>query len=145
MIARLQRMSAHLSAEAAPAAPLYPTFEPNVVAADQIARHRQAQAVTPLTADQTIEQLAWRDQRIQQLEQALAQGLPAYRVSVATMRESCGESYLVCLDHPSRPLDASPFEPGRITPVRRPVREEAEFEAAEWSLFLNPLTPLTQL
>lgn len=58
-----------------------------------------------------------------------------YRVSVEPMETSSGTSYLVCIDHPSRPLDAKPWDKGRMTPSWHPLQEDAETQAQEWREF----------
>lgn len=58
-----------------------------------------------------------------------------FQVSVQTMRESKGESFMVCIDHPDRPLDAKPWDGGRMTPYSTPTRENAEMEAETWRRF----------
>lgn len=60
-----------------------------------------------------------------------------YRVSVAKMIESHKTSYLVCLDKPDRPLDAKPWDEGRITPYRSEIKSRVVHEAKVWAKFLN--------
>lgn len=67
---------------------------------------------------------------------------PTFRVSVQTMVESHQTSYLVCLDRGDRPLDAKPWDPGRITPYQTLVKSQADFEAGEWSEFLLGTQPV---
>src|ERR1035437_564646 len=49
-----------------------------------------------------------------------------YRVSVQKMVESGNRvKWVVCLDRPERPLDAKPWDKGRITPFQSAILEHA--------------------
>ena len=60
-----------------------------------------------------------------------------FRVSVQVMKESHQTTYWVCLDKADRPLDAMPWDGGRITPFKHTNKEYAEQEAKDWAEFLG--------
>ena len=62
---------------------------------------------------------------------------PGFRVHIQKMVESCGTTYVICLDRPERPLDAKPWDEGRISPDRFENLEHANSEATEWADFLG--------
>lgn len=133
----------------APQAPVspYPVHEVAALG-ERYTQHLQDIAEQGLnTPEQVAVQLAWRDAEIEKLraDVALLQQANGFRVSVQTMVESCGTSYYVCIDRPDRSENAMPWDPGRITPTYRPKLEEAEFEAEEWRVFLDPTFPIAQL
>lgn len=67
---------------------------------------------------------------------------PPFRVSVQPMQASNGLTWVVCLDRGDRPLDAKPWDDGRLTPVNRNDLDEANHAASEWAEFLGvPFTP----
>jgi hypothetical protein len=51
------------------------------------------------------------------------------------MKTSAGTDYLVCIDHPTRPDDAAPWDSGRITPSQHADPEHASIEAEAWREF----------
>lgn len=65
-----------------------------------------------------------------------------FRVSVKPMKESHRGTYRVThwvtIDRPDRPLDAQPWDVGRITPFMSESEENAKFEAEGWEEFFNP-------
>jgi hypothetical protein len=71
------------------------------------------------------------------LNDVLFDGLSTFRVHVSEMVESCGKTYWVCLDRGDRPLDAKPWDDGRITPFKHKNKEYAEAEATTWAKFLG--------
>jgi len=99
------------------------------------------------TLESIASQLAWRDAEITRLQNALAsrQGPEAFRVGVQTYEESCGTSYLVTMTRPDRAPDAKPWDPGAWTLSQHDVEENAQQEAEELRLFLNPQVPLSDL
>lgn len=60
-----------------------------------------------------------------------------FRVAVHAMKESHRTTYHVCLDRGDRPLDAKPWDKGRICPYMSEHRDRADFTAAEWAAFLG--------
>jgi hypothetical protein len=62
---------------------------------------------------------------------------PAFRVSVATLSASNGTSFVVCIDRGDRPLNAKPWDDGRITPYESKFVHRAVSEAKEWADFLR--------
>lgn len=60
-----------------------------------------------------------------------------FRVSVQKMVESHRETWWVCLDRGDRPLDAKPWDKGRITPYMSTNKEHADFTAKEFADFLG--------
>lgn len=60
-----------------------------------------------------------------------------FRVSVNKMVESHRDTYWVCLDKGDRPLDAMPWDDGRMTPFTTEIKEHAEIEAESWAEFLG--------
>jgi hypothetical protein len=61
-----------------------------------------------------------------------------FRVSVQKMVESGDRvTWWVCLDRGDRPLDAKPWDKGRITPYMTPTKEHADFTAKEFADFLG--------
>ena len=53
------------------------------------------------------------------------------------MVESHRETYHVCLDRGDRPIDAMPWDKGRITPYYSEHKDRAIFTAEEWAEFLG--------
>lgn len=60
-----------------------------------------------------------------------------FRVSVLKMVESHRETYWVCLDRGDRPLDAKPWDDGRITPYTSMYVDRANDTAEEYAEFLG--------
>jgi hypothetical protein len=60
-----------------------------------------------------------------------------FRVSVQKMVESHRETYWVCLDRGDRPLDAKPWDKGRITPFMFEEKYKADYEAESFAKFLG--------
>jgi hypothetical protein len=60
-----------------------------------------------------------------------------FRVSVQTMKESHRETYYVCIDRPCRPIEANPWDDGRMMPYMTEVKERAEHYAQEWADFFD--------
>lgn len=74
------------------------------------------------------------------LEQLL--GALRFRVSMGEVRASNGTSWVVCLDRPDRPVDAKPWDPGRITPFESSNKEHVENEVQEWTEFFDVGEPV---
>jgi hypothetical protein len=61
-----------------------------------------------------------------------------FRVSVQKMVESGNRiTWWVCLDRGDRPIDAMPWDKGRITPYMSAIKERADFTAEEFAEFLG--------
>lgn len=62
---------------------------------------------------------------------------PTFRVSVNRMVESHRTTYWVCLDRPDRPIDAKPWDAGRMTPYCTEFLDRANLEGQEWAKFFG--------
>jgi hypothetical protein len=65
------------------------------------------------------------------------QAIKKYKVTVLPMSASNGVTYVVCLTHPDRPVDAKLWDEGIITPINRNDVEEANIEGQQWADFLG--------
>ena len=89
--------------------------------------------------------IRWQQDRIASLEAQLKER--EFRVSVGKMSESHQDTYWVCLDRGDRPLDAKPWDKGRITPFKTNIADNAYTDAREWAEFLGadkPSPPITE-
>ncbi len=64
-----------------------------------------------------------------------------FRVGVSKMTESHQVTYWVYLDRGDRPLDAKPWDDGRITPFKTKIADNAYTDACEWAEFLGADKP----
>jgi len=61
-----------------------------------------------------------------------------FRVSIQKMVESGNRiTYHVCLDRGDRPIDAKPWDKGRICPYATAHIDRAILEAEAWGMFLG--------
>lgn len=74
---------------------------------------------------------------IEELEKKCACFSSGFRVSVQRMIESHRTTYWVCIDRPDRPVDAKPWEEGRMTHYYSESVERANEEGQAWAEFLG--------
>ena len=60
-----------------------------------------------------------------------------FRVSVGKVTASNGITWVVNIDHPNRPLNADPWDKGRICVFETVYEEHATITKDEWEKFLN--------
>ena len=58
-----------------------------------------------------------------------------FKVSVATLVASNGTTYVVCIDHPDRPLTAKPWDKGRMQVFTSSIEDHANMECKRWVCF----------
>lgn len=104
-------------------------------------RRRAHNGIQPMNELARLDMLAAAAE-ITRLRAALAQavaapeaGPVAFRVSVQPLTASNGTTHVVCIDHPTRPLDAAPWDGGRMTPSQHKDPAHAAIEAEAWREF----------